>query len=60
MKFDAPKRVEIKELELALQNLVEFQDIDSKRKEFVQKEIAFIIKDLARLYNLCNEESPQI
>ena len=47
MKFDAPKRVEIKELELALQQLVEFCDVDNKRKQRVQREIAFVIKDLA-------------
>ena len=31
-KFDPPKRVEIKELELALRTLLEFKDVDTKRK----------------------------
>ena len=32
-KFDAPKRVEIKELEMALRKLVEFKELkDSKKR----------------------------
>ena len=58
MKFEAPKRVEIKELELSLQQLVEFAELKTKRKERVQREIAFVIKDLTALYNLSNEGSP--
>lgn len=58
--FDPPKRVEIKELELALRQLVEFSDIDTKRKTRICREVAFIVKDMAQLYNLCNDGGPQI
>jgi hypothetical protein len=59
-KFDAPKRVEIKELEIALLKMVQFSDLDDDRKMKVCKEIAFIIKDLALMYNMCNDGGPQI
>jgi hypothetical protein len=50
-KFDAPKRVEIKELEMGLKSLLEFNDRNLKGekiklKHYVCKELAFIIKDL--------------
>ena len=59
-KFDPPRRVEIKELELALKALMEFKDVDTKRKHKICREIAFIIKDMTLLYNMCNEGGPQI
>ena len=60
-KFDAPKRIEIKELEQALKTLLEFKDIEnSKLKHFVCRELAFVIRDLEQLYNLTNEGGPRI
>jgi hypothetical protein len=46
-KYDIPKRVEIKELELCLKQLLEFKDMEKlKLKNYVCRELAFIIKDL--------------
>ena len=59
-RFDAPKRVEIKELEISLLKMVEFSELNDEKKMKVCREIAFIIKDLALMYNMCNEGSPQI
>ena len=54
-KFDAPKRVEIKELELGLEKLLEFKDLkETKLKNYLCKEIAFIVKDLQLIYNMTN------
>ena len=57
-KFDPPRRVEIKELELALKALMEFKDVDTKRKKKICREVAFVIKDMTLLYNLCNDGGP--
>ena len=57
-KFDAPKRVEIKELELSLLKMVEFSELNDEKKMRVCREVAFIIKDLALMYNMCHEGSP--
>ena len=59
-KFDLPKRIEIKELELALMRMVQFSDLGIAKKKRVCREIAFIIKDLTAMYNMCNEGAPQI
>lgn len=59
-KFDLPKRIEIKELELALMQIVQFSELNNGKKKRVCKEIAFIIKDLTAMYNMCNEGAPQI
>jgi hypothetical protein len=59
-KYDPPKRVEIKELELLLKHIFEFQDVETKRKINICREVAFIIKDLAVLYNMCYESSEKI
>ena len=57
---NAPKRVEIKELEMALKMLVNFDELNTKRKMRVCRHVAFIIKDLASLYNMCREGGPMI
>ena len=59
-QFDLPKRIEIKELELALMRMVQFSDLGIAKKKRVCREIAFIIKDLTAMYNMCNEGAPQI
>ncbi len=59
-KYDPPKRVEIKELELLLKHIFEFKDVNTRRKNNICKEVAFIIKDLAVLYNMCYESSDRI
>jgi len=60
-KFDAPKRVEIKELELALRKLVEFKEIgNSKKRQICCREIAFVIQDLTMLYNMSHSGGPRI
>jgi len=59
-KWDLPKRIEIKELELALMRMVQFQDLEAEKKKRVCREVAFIIKDLSAMYNMCNEGAPQI
>ena len=40
--------------------MVEFSELNDETKMKVCREVAFIIKDLALMYNLCNEGSPQI
>lgn len=60
-KFDAPKRVEIKELEHGLRRLVEFKDLGkSKKRQIVCRELAFIIQDLTLLYNMAHTGGPRI
>jgi hypothetical protein len=57
-KYDLPKRIEIKELELALMKMVQFSELNNGKKKRVCKEVAFIVKDLTAMYNMCNEGSP--
>lgn len=60
-KFDAPKRVEIKELEQGLRRLVEFEGLGkSKKRQIVCRELAFIIQDLTLLYNMSHTGGPRI
>lgn len=60
-KFDAPKRVEIKELEHGLRRLVEFEGLGkSKKRQTVCRELAFIIQDLTLLYNMSHTGGPRI
>lgn len=39
---------------------MDFKDVDTKRKNRICREVAFIIKDMTLLYNGCNDGGPQI